>query len=202
MIEGHQINNKQEQQQEAATPVPTAVGGTKSDTSAGTAAAVTPTAATCCCPVFDTTRYNENVQVTWNEKLFLQESVWTFLYIPLTFGRATRRALTKIEQAHAQVSLNEDLLLDDFISPWRSNIYFAISKPVPHAKMTKISGTFVTKTFEGPYHKCGEWMQDTKAFVREKTGKDPLKVYAHYSTCPKCAQEYGKNYVVMFAQIA
>lgn len=177
----------------------------KNDASAGatTTAAATP-ATPCCCPVFDTTRYNENVQVTWKDKLFLQESVWSFFYIPLTFGRATRRALAKIEKAHAQDDSDDGdyLLLDDFQSPWGSNIYFEVSRNVPNAKMTTISGTFITKTFEGPYHKCGGWIQDTMAFVLEKTGKDPLQIYAHYTTCPKCAKVHGKNYVVMFAQIA
>jgi hypothetical protein len=180
-----------------------AVAG-KNNTSSGvtTTTAATTTTTSCCCPVFDTTRYNEKVHVTWKDKLFLQESVWSFFYMPLTFGRATRRALTKIEKAQAKVDDKDYLLLDDFSSPWGSNIYFEVSKNVPNAKMITISGTFITKTFEGPYDKCGEWIQDTMSFVRKETGKDPLKVYAHYTTCPKCAKAFGKNYVVMFAQIA
>jgi hypothetical protein len=196
-IDENTKGNTQQQADPAAT-------GKKSDTSAGaTTTAASTKVTTCCCPVFDATRYNENVKVTWKDKLFLQESVWSFCYIPLTFGRATRRALAKIEKAQAQQepSSNEYLLLDDFASPWGSNIYFEVTKNVPNAKMTTISGTFMTKTFEGPYDKCGEWVQATKAFVREKTGKDPLRMYAHYTTCPKCAKVYGKNYVVMFAQI-
>jgi hypothetical protein len=27
------------------------------------------------------------------------------------------------------------------------------------------------------------------------------KMYFSYTTCPKCAKAYGKNYVVLFAQI-
>jgi len=153
-----------------------------------------------CCPPFDPSRYDENKVVTWEDKLFLKETVRSFLYIPLTFGRATTRANTKIDKADAKT--DECLLLDDFRSPWGSNIYVSCSKDVPEAEMTKISGTFMTKVYEGPYYKCGEWVKDTTAYVREKKGKDPIKIYANYTTCPKCAKQRGKNYVVMFAQVA
>jgi NMD protein affecting ribosome stability and mRNA decay len=38
-----------------------------------------------------------------------------------------------------------------------------------------------------------------KGFVRSK-GKDVRKMYFFYTTCPKCAKKYGKNYVAILAQ--
>jgi hypothetical protein len=39
-----------------------------------------------------------------------------------------------------------------------------------------------------------------QAYVSEQ-GKTPKKMYFYYTTCPKCAKKYGKNYVVLLAQI-
>ena len=35
----------------------------------------------------------------------------------------------------------------------------------------------------------------------EKKGKVAKQLLFYYTTCPKCAKAYGKNYVVLFAQV-
>jgi len=37
-------------------------------------------------------------------------------------------------------------------------------------------------------------------YVKSKN-KDLKKLYFYYTTCPKCAKIYGKNYVVLLAQV-
>jgi hypothetical protein len=39
-----------------------------------------------------------------------------------------------------------------------------------------------------------------KSYVKAK-GKALQKLYFFYTTCPKCAKKYGKNYVVLLAQV-
>jgi len=39
-----------------------------------------------------------------------------------------------------------------------------------------------------------------KDYVKSK-GKKIKELYFYYTTCPKCAKHYGKNYVVAFAQV-
>jgi len=34
-----------------------------------------------------------------------------------------------------------------------------------------------------------------------KKGKRLRKMYLYYTTCPKCAKKYGKNYIVILAEI-
>jgi len=34
-----------------------------------------------------------------------------------------------------------------------------------------------------------------------KMGKMAEKYYFYFTTCPKCAQKYGHNYIVAFAQV-
>ena len=59
---------------------------------------------------------------------------------------------------------------------------------------------FLTKVFEGPYQNVGKWAMEMAEYVKGK-GKEIKKLYFSYTTCPKCAKAYGKNYVVLFAQI-
>lgn len=75
-----------------------------------------------------------------------------------------------------------------------------MSKKVPHREIKKVSGKFLTKVFEGPYQNTGKWVREMKENVENK-GKKITKLYFSYTTCPGCAKAYGKNYVVLFAQI-
>ncbi len=79
------------------------------------------------------------------------------------------------------------------------DIYIDVAKNVPEAEMTTLSGTYLTKVFEGPYQNAGKWTKEMAEYVKSK-GKILKKLYFSYTTCPKCAKAYGKNYVVLFAQ--
>jgi hypothetical protein len=94
----------------------------------------------------------------------------------------------------------EPLMLSDEISLWGSDILIAVSKEVPGAEMVKMSGTFLSKVFEGPFQNAGKWAKEMEAYVTSK-GKESKKFYFFYTTCPKCAKFYGKNYVVILAQV-
>lgn len=66
--------------------------------------------------------------------------------------------------------------------------------------MTTLSGTYLTKVFEGPFQNIGKWTQEIKEYVKSKNN-NLIKLYFSYTTCPSCAKVYGKNYVILFAQI-
>ena len=68
------------------------------------------------------------------------------------------------------------------------------------ASMATISGTFLSKVFEGPYRNMRKWIEEMKAFVQGK-GQALQRMYFFYTTCPKCAKKYGKNYVALLAQV-
>jgi hypothetical protein len=106
--------------------------------------------------------------------------------------------MEKIQQADALS--HEPLMLSDEKSLWGSDIYIAVSKDVPGTEMVKISGTFLTKVFEGHYKNAGKWAKEMVEYVKSKA-KDMKKMYFFYTTCPKCAEYYGKNYTVILAQI-
>lgn len=106
--------------------------------------------------------------------------------------------MTLIEKANAQAAYQ--LMLTDEKSLWGSDIFIDVAKKVPGANMTKLSGTFLTKVFEGPYQNAGKWAAEMHEYVNGKKRKIK-KLYFSYTTCPKCAKAYGKNYVVLFAQM-
>jgi len=66
--------------------------------------------------------------------------------------------------------------------------------------MAFLSGTSLSKVFEGPYRDARKWMEEMKIYVRTRD-KALRKLYFYYTTCPKCARTYGKNYVVLLAQV-
>lgn len=84
--------------------------------------------------------------------------------------------------------------------PYLGRVYIAVSKEVPAKKMATLSGKFLTKVFEGPYKDVRKWMEEMKSFVESKE-ETVRKMYMFYTTCPKCAKKYGKNYVVILAQV-
>lgn len=82
---------------------------------------------------------------------------------------------------------------------WGMDIYLRTTKDVPSMKTTTISGTFLSKVFEGPYKNIPAWLAEMKHHVAAK-GKEIKDLFFYYTTCPKCARKYGKNYVVLLAK--
>jgi len=152
-----------------------------------------------CCPRFNPEPWDEK-EITWDNKLFAKDHVTSFFHIPLNFGGVMKRIMGKIDEAKAAPSPNDFILLSDEKSLWGADIYIAIKKEVPGAVMKEISGTFLTKVFEGPYGSMKKWMDEMQKYV-ESENREIKKLYFYYTTCPKCAKHYGKNYVVLVAKV-
>ena len=150
-----------------------------------------------CCPRFDPKPW-EDKEITWKDKLFLKDKVRSIFHIPLNFGQVMVRSMEKIKNADALSPT--PLMLSDENSLWGADVYIEVSKEVPSAEMAKISGTYLTKVFEGPFQNIGKWVKEMKEYVKSK-GKEMKKMYFYYTSCPACAKYYGKNYVVILAQI-
>ena len=151
-----------------------------------------------CCEPFDPVPWQDR-EITWKEKVFVTDHITSFLYIPLDMGKKVVKNMELIEKANARAP--HQLMLTDEKSPWGSDIYIDVSKDVPGARMTTLSGGYLTKVFEGPYGRAGQWAKEMQDYVKSK-GKILKKMYFSYTTCPKCAKAYGKNYVVLFAQVS
>ncbi len=149
-----------------------------------------------CCPRFDPAPWDCRI-VEWKDKKFLKDSVLTFFYIPLNFGSVMTRIMTKMDKAGAMPP--DYLCLSEHTSKWRMDIYLALDKDVPGAEMTTLSGKYLFKVYEGPFSKTGEWVRDFNAYAKAQ-GHTTGRQFSWYTTCPKCAKKWGKNYVVLVAE--
>lgn len=151
-----------------------------------------------CCPPFD--------PLPWDEKLFevsnlpmVQATTHSFLYIPLDMGRVMGKTQKAIDASGMGLK-DRYLILSKDVSPFKAHHHFLVAGPVPGQRNLLQSGSFLTKVFEGPYQEIPRWIGEMKSFV-EKEGHIMKGIWTFYTTCPGCAKKYGKNYVVLLAEI-
>lgn len=152
-----------------------------------------------CCPRFHPEPWDEK-EFQWENKLFIKDRVHCLFHVPSGFGKVVARNMEKISAADAWTP-DPPLCLSDHTSKWNMDVYFEVIKEVPDAENVRLSGTYLSKVFEGPFKETGQWCRQMSAWV-ESRGKRVQKSLMCYTTCPKCAEHYGKNYVVILAQIA
>ena len=150
-----------------------------------------------CCPRFNPEPW-DNKEVIFEDRLFLKNHVRTFLHIPLGFGKVMLENMTRIKEADALAP--EPLMLYEAKSLFGADLYIAVTKEVPGAEMARVSGTFLSKVFEGPFKDTGRWVKEMRQYVKSK-GRDMKNVFFFYTTCPACAKVYGKNYTVLLAEV-
>ncbi len=150
-----------------------------------------------CCPRFNPVPWDEQ-EITWQDKLFVQDRVTSLFHIPLNFGAVMTRNDELIRAADARTETR--IVLSDENSLWGADVYIEVSHDIANARMATLSGTYLSKVFEGPYRNMRVWIEEMQAYVAAK-GKRARKLYFYYTTCPKCAKKYGENYVVILAQV-
>ncbi|MFA5926606.1 MAG: hydrolase [Patescibacteria group bacterium] len=167
-----------------------------------------------CCPRFDPKPWDEKT-FEWENKKFIRGKVKTFMYMPLNFGGAISKLMKMVEGSSAKTP--DSLCLSDHTSKWNMDIYLAVDKEIVGAENVALSGKFLSKVYEGDFREIGKWGDDFKKYLASKdlkikssanSGREPStgsgreKWYMWYTTCPKCAKVYGKNYVVTIAELA
>lgn len=154
-----------------------------------------------CCPEFDPAPW-ENKEQTWNNKLFLKDSVPELLHIPLPgiYGKAITHMWKKAQDAGAAPDLKDFLLLAHDPSPFKGELYMSITKEIPGEENVRLSGTFISKVFDGPYNKVPSYIKETDKYLAS-INKTAKKYYFYYAYCPKCAKKYGHNYIVALAEV-
>jgi hypothetical protein len=151
-----------------------------------------------CCPRFKPEGWDEQ-ELHFKDKLFIKAKTRSIFHIPINMGSVFPRTFKAIEKAEAQ-NLDQFIVLSYDPSAWHGEHYFAVTKEVPEQEMARMTGDFLTKVFEGPYKNAPKWEKEMETFVISK-GKEVVKTYFFYTTCPKCAKFYGKNYLVAVSEI-
>jgi hypothetical protein len=93
------------------------------------------------------------------------------------------------------------LVLSRDLSPSETEHLFAVTRAVPGTEMVRLDGDFRTRVFEGSYADTPLW-EDAMATGLADEGLMPDPIYFFFTTCPQCAEAYGKNYVVGVARVA
>ena len=150
-----------------------------------------------CYPKFEPKSWDGKV-FEWKNKKFIKGRVFTFFFMPINFGPVIVK-LDKIVKA-AGGKFIDNMGLSDHTSKWNMDVYLAVDKKIPGAENVELSGKFLSKVYEGDFDKTGEWCKDFKAFAKKK-GFEVKKWYMWYTTCPKCAKKYGKNYTVIVGEV-
>jgi hypothetical protein len=150
-----------------------------------------------CCPKFDPAPWDGKI-FDWSDKKFIKDKVFTLFFMPINFGSVMTRIMTKVEKAGVQIP--EYLCLSDHTSKWNMDIYLAVDKEVPGAENVTLSGKYISKVYEGDFKETGAWCKDFSEYMKSKS-LVMKKMYMWYTTCPKCAKKYGKNYVVIIAEV-
>ncbi len=151
-----------------------------------------------CCPKFNPEGWDGR-SLHFENKPFVRATTRSLLHIPLNMGKVFTRVQTHIEDAAAQ-DPDGFLVLSRDLSATEGEHLFAVTRDVPGEEMTTLSGDFITRVFEGPYRKAKDWMHEMET-AAEADGHEAGRIFMFYTTCPKCAREYGKNYVVGIAQV-
>ena len=151
-----------------------------------------------CCPRFQ--------PEGWDGKIFnleglpmIKVSARSILYIPWNIGGVMRRSMERIAAAGME-DPERYLVLARDLSPWQCEYYFLTKGPVPEEENILLKGRFLSKVYEGDYSAMRGWMKEMDQHVRE-LGYGLRSTYAFYTTCPKCAKAYGKNYVVLLGEL-
>ena len=152
---------------------------------------------TICCPPFEPAPWDGKV-IEWENKRFISDRVLTFFYMPVFFGRVMRRLDRKVRAAEAAIP--DWLCLSDHTSKWNMDLLLAVDREIPGAVNTTLTGRFFSEVYEGPFSDTGKWCNDFKEAATSK-GFLIRKWFMWYTTCPKCAKKYGKNFVVIISQV-
>lgn len=151
-----------------------------------------------CCPRFNPEGWDKQ-SLRFDDKLFLRARTRSLFHIPVNMGPVFSRTFKAIDDAGAAISDGFVVMSHD-PSPWRAEHLFSVGREVPGHECVRLSGNFQTRVFEGPFKDVGRWQQQFEKDLAAD-GKKAARVHFFYTSCPKCAKAYGKNYVVGIAEL-
>jgi len=156
--------------------------------------AVMPTG---CCPRFDPAPWQDQ-ELHWEGKLFVRDRLRTAVHVPVDMRSHIAHELALINAAHALP--DPFFMLYEDVSAWGADIRIAVTGPVPGAQMDSLSGTFLTRVYDGPYSQTASHIEAMKRSVAA-AGRRFDRVFFFYPTCPTCSRAYGENPTVVLARL-
>lgn len=152
-----------------------------------------------CCAVPNISEW-EDKELTFRDMRFIRQHTRSFMFVPLNMGKIMKSLNEAAIAADALMPPEQAMILSRDLSPWKAEQLYAASKPVEGADNVTLNGAFITKVFEGPYQNAKKWYDAMQEMAKDR-GSDIKATYFFYTTCPKCAKHYGKNYTIGLAKI-
>ena len=150
-----------------------------------------------CCKILSPAEWDKK-EIIWRDKPFLKDYYWSFLHVPLDFGKKIIRGLEKIKEAGLA---SEQMVLSKGDGLWGGEMLIPVSQKTDQFETELITGRFLTRLFEGHYGDMRGWIKETENYCREK-GFAAKEFIFWYATCPKCAKKYSdKVQVVVLARV-
>ena len=150
-----------------------------------------------CCPKFNPEPWDKHT-FNWENKKFIKAKVFTLFFMPINFGSVITKLMKQVEAAGGKAT--DYLCLSDHTSKWSMDIYLAVDKEIAGAENVNLTGKYISKVYEGNFKDTGIWCKDFEQYVKDQN-QTLKKMYMWYTTCPKCAKHYGKNYTVLVAEV-
>ena len=88
--------------------------------------------------------------------------------LPSMMAKVIGRMWKKAQDAGAAPEMKDFLLLAYDPSPWKSELYMNVTKEVPGAENVKLTGTFVSKVFDGPYNHVPKYLNEFRRYLELK----------------------------------
>jgi hypothetical protein len=131
---------------------------------------------------------------------FVRLHTRSFLYMPLNMSGVMKTLQELANKSGKEMPSQKAMILSRDLSPWKAEQLYRVAGPVEGADNVVLSGKFKTMVFEGPYKEVKNWYKQIIEYA-QSDGKNAVEIYFFYTTCPKCAKHYGKNYVIALAKI-
>jgi hypothetical protein len=152
-----------------------------------------------CCAVPDIESWDRQV-IHFDEKPFIRMTTRSVLHVPLNMASVMTAIQKAAEVAGASMPPADVMCLSHYLSPWRAEQLFAVSRPVEGVENVVLTGDFAARVVEGPFSDAHAWADAACDYAAE-VGRKPKDVYFFYTTCPACASHYRKNYVIALARL-
>jgi hypothetical protein len=154
-----------------------------------------------CCLQFDPQPWDKATH-EWKDKPFITETIPQFLHMPLPwmYTRTLVRMWEKAKSLGIATDVKDFLLLAHDPSPWKSELYLAVTHETPGADVVKMTGTYISRVFDGPYSGVPKYITEMEGYLKSLEKKSK-KHYFYFPTCPKCAKKFGHNYIVAVSKV-
>lgn len=152
-----------------------------------------------CCAIPNVDAWRDKI-VSFENKPFIEMHSSSIMFVPINLGKIMTQIQETATAVHASPSPVQVMTLSRDLSPWKAEQLYAVTKPIDGAANVTLTGTYATKVFEGDYKRVKDWYTEMEDYAKH-LGHDAKEIYFFYTTCPKCAKHYGKNYTIGFVKL-